>query len=425
MSVGDNVVKPTADNRREYPIVVVNTSDKPGVAVYTLARSLSKRLSDIAANDPSLSVSVKSLGSNRSGSPSWAIAAESTDNVKRYLLSEFHLSPTNSPKFTDYFLWILRTPVRAAKYLWYQSCESMGPGSRRQRTRRLVGIFLNSLLISILVPSYLYLMLFLSFVVVYPLRRLRVGMVTLYLLAITSLVVLFASKSLLVGLVLGISHFTQQLLSLANDPKLSFDLLFPVMAAAILGVAVSIVVFLIGLLRQVIPEADEWMFPAQGTVDFAYLLDPLYAAKARGAFEEMILDVVNKEETKSLFVVSEHAGILLAYEVLSRACPGKMNKPVHLLTRNFDVAGLLRINLSTILWLFVEPINWSRFARTTPSELLWHHWTPWPSNEFTLKIDSAPRGRLPHVQRKLVKTSWKSSYSTSVNRLIALTDQGQ
>lgn len=424
--MGDDAVRSTMDNRREYPIVIVNMSDKPGGAVNTLAKSLLKKLKDIAANDPSLSVSIESLDSNRGESPSWAITTKSTDKVKRYLLSEFHLPSTKGPKFADYFVWILRAPVRAAKYLWYRLCESMGTGARRQKAKAVVGtlpkIVMITVLVIVLVFSYSYLMLFMSLMVVNPLRRWRLWMVVLYLLTLVLVVALFTWKSFLPPLVLWISQFTQQLLALVHDPELSFNLLFSVTATVIFSAVVSIVVFLVGLLRRVIPKADAWMIPAQGVVDFAYLLDPLYAATARGAFEKRLLKIVNKEETQRMFVICEHVGILLAYEVLSRACPGKIDKPVHLLTRNLDLAGV-RIDLPTTLWLLVEPTDWSRFASTTPCELSWHHWTPWPSKEFILKMNSAPQGRVPQVQHKLIEKSWKSSYSMSVNRLIALADQ--
>ena len=72
--MGDSVLQPTVDNRREYPIVVVNMSDKPGGAVNTLAESLLKKLKGIAANDPSLSVSIESRDSSQGEAGSWSIS---------------------------------------------------------------------------------------------------------------------------------------------------------------------------------------------------------------------------------------------------------------------------------------------------------------------------------------------------------------
>jgi hypothetical protein len=409
----------------EYPIVVVNMSDKPGSGVDTLARLLLKKLEGLAANDPSFSVAIESHGSNQAGSPSWAISMASTGKTRRCLLNEFRFPPAEGPKFLDYFLWVSRAPIRAGKYLWFAIHDSMGTGTRRQKARgllgKLPGILMLTILVTVLVLSYSYLMLLLSYMFVIPLRRWRLGMVVLYLLALALVAVSFTWQSFLPPLVLWVSQTTQRLLILIQNPELS-NLLFPVVAAVLFGGAVSIVVFVLGLLKRIITKADAWMIPAQGVVDFMYLLDPLYAATARVAFEKRLLELVNQQDTQNLFVICEHSGILLAYEVLSRVCPGKINKPVYLLTRSLDLGGL-PIDLSTTFWLLAEPAVWPRFAKATPPNLSWHHWRPMFGGEFTLNMNWGQR-RIPAVQYESVKaTAFRPSYSKLVDRLIALTHQ--
>jgi hypothetical protein len=417
------------DKYREYPIVVANMSAQPGNIVNTLARSLFKKLEAAAANDPSVSVSIENLSSNQEQPSSWAITKESTGKITRYLLNEFRVPPTEGPKFVDYFVWISRAPVRAVFYLRSILRGRLGTGPFRQKARALTTLFpriaLLTVLLTVYVLIYSYVLLFISFLVVNPLRRWRLWMLVLYLLGLLLLVFRFAWQSFLPQLVVGMGQFTQGLVSLVNYPKLSFDLLFPVIATVTIAVGISIVTLLIGWLRRAVREVDAWMFTTQGAVDFAFLLDPLYAATARGAFEKRLVEVGNKKETQCVFVICEHIGGLLAYEVLSQTCPAGINKPVHLLTRNLDLAGQ-SIDLTMDLWLFVEPTDWSRFAKTTPRGLFWRHYSRrlWRSKEFTLRINSAPQGRVPQVQYEIVnKSRFKSSYSMVVDRLITLIDE--
>lgn len=420
--MSDDTLQSNVDNY-EYPIVVVSMSDQPGGTLNILARSLFKRLKDIAAHDPSLSVSIKDLDYNREESPSWAITATSPGKTKRYLLNEFCFPSTKGPKFVDYLVWILRTPVRAANYLRCRLRESMETGSRRQKVRALVGMLPKFVGLALYLFSFFYLMPLLSLTVIQPLRRWSIRMLIIYSLFIATVVVLATWKSFLPLLVAWVSQLTQQLVDLVPGIELSFNLLFPVMATIIFGVGVSIIVAFIGAVRQAIRRADERTITPYGTVDLAYLLDPLYSATASGAFEKRLLKIGNKKETKSLFVICEHGGILLAYEVLSRTCPEKINRPVHLLTHRMDLAGL-RVGLRVMLWLLIEPADWSRFAMTTPYELSWHHWMDLPSEEYIYKINSTPQDRMPQVQHESIKKAWfKSSHSMLVDRLIALADQ--
>ena len=423
--MGDNVPQSTLDNRHESAIVVVNMSDQPGSAVNALAKSLFRRLKSTVGDNPSLSVSIDDLSSDEKASPSWVITAESPGEIRRYLLEEFCLPPTEGPRFVDYFVWISRGPVRAVKYLSHRLHERVEAGSSWQRTTALIHMLPRIAIITAWVLSYYYLMLFISFVVAYPIRRWRLWMIVLYSLTVALLVFRFAWMSVLPSLVLRISQFTQELASIVSYRDLSFALLFPVVATVMIAAAISILTFLVGWMRRAIPKVDAWMFPTRGAVDFAYLLDPLYAATSGGAFEKRLLEAGNRKETQHLFVVCEHGAILLAYEVLSRICLGKISKPVHLMTRDLALAEL-PVEPSTDLWLLLEASDWPRFGKTTPCRLSWryYHRRLLLSTEFTLKVDPTPQGRVPQVECKRIRKSWfKSSYSMLVDRLIALANQ--
>lgn len=419
----DGALESTVDNYQEYPIVVVGNSDRPGGTVNTIARALFKKLNDIAAHDPSLSVLIEDLSHNPEELPSWAITVKSPGKIKRYLLNEFCFPSTKGPKFFNYLVWILRAPIRATNYLRSRLRESMETLSRRQKVRALVGMLPKSVLFALQILSFFYLMPLISLTVIDPLRRWSLRITTLYLFLVATLVVLATWRSFLPSFIAWISQFTQQLVDLVPGIKLTFALLFPIVASIIIGGVVSIIVFLLRAIIQAMRRTGERTIATHGAVAFAYLLDPLYSATVRGAFEKMLLKAGNKKETNSLFVICEHGGILLAYEVLSRICPEKINRPVHLLTRKMDLAGL-PVGLRAMLWLLVEPTDWSRFAKATPYDLSWHHWMDLPSEEYIFKINSIPQGRLPHVQRDSIKKAWfKSSYSMLVNRLITLSDQ--
>jgi hypothetical protein len=420
--MGDGTLQSAVDNR-EYPIVVVSNSNQPGTTVNKITRSLFKKLKGIAVNDPSLSVSIEDLGSNREESPSWAITAKSPGKIKRYLLNEFCSPPTKGPKFFDYLAWILRAPVRTANYLSYRLRESMETGSRRQKVRALFYMLPSSVMLAFQVLAFFYFMPIISLTVIDPLRRWSLRITAIYFFFIATVVVLATWKSIVPPFVTEISQITQQLIDLVPSTKLSFDLLFPVIAAIIFGAVVSVIIFLLRATIQAVRRADERPIATLGAVAFAYLLDPLYAATARVAFEKMLLKAGNREETRDLFVICEHGGILLTYEVLSRRCSEKINRPIHLLTHNMDLAGL-QVGPRAMLWLMVEPTDWSRFARTTPYELSWHHWMDWPSEEYIFKINSISQDEIPQVQRESIRKAWlKSSQSMLVDRLIALTDQ--
>lgn len=423
--MGDSMRQSTMDNEHEYSIVVVNMGSQPGRAVNALASSLFKRLRNTAGDDPSMSVSIDDISSDQDESASWAITAESSSKTTRYLLHEFYPAPSEGPRFVDYFVWIARGPVRAVKYLRYRFHESVGTGPRWQRTMALVSMLPKTFMITAWVFSYCYILLFISFVAVQPLRRWRLWMTVLYLVAIALLVSGLTWGFFLPSLVTATSLFTQELVVLVNHPELSFALLFPVVAAVIIAVAISTLTFLIGWMRRATPKVDAWMFPTRGAADFAYLLDPLYAATAGRAFEKSFLEAADKKETHPVFVVCEHGGILMGYEVLSRVCTGKIGRPVHLMTRNLALAGL-PVGSSTSFWLLVEPTEWPRFAKLTPCGLMWHYYAPQllSSNEFSLKMDSTPLGRVPQVRcERIGRSRFRSTYSMLVDRLIALANQ--
>ena len=421
--MADGGLKSVVDNYREYPIIVVNMSDKPGGTVNTLAKSLFKKLKGNAADDPSLSVSIEDLRSGQEELPSWAITAESTGKIKRYLLNEFCLPSTEGPGFVDYLVWALRAPVRAASYLGYILRQIVGTGSKRQKARALVVMLPKMVMLTIQILAFFYLIPIISIAVIYPLRKWSLRVTILYSVVFAVLVFFATWKLFLPPLVAWVSQLTQQLLALVRHTELSFDLLFPVMATVVFGIGVSAIIGLVGVVRHVMRRADARTTVAYGAVDFAYLLDPLYSAAARGAFEKILLKAGNKKETHRLFVICERGGVLLGYEVLSHACLGKINAPVYLLTYNLELAGI-RVELLAALWLLIEPTDWSRFAKTTPHELSWHHWAILPSEELILRTQFTPQDRVPQVQRKSIKSSWfKSSYSMLVDRLIALADQ--
>ena len=102
-------------------------------------------------------------------------------------------------------------------------------------------------------------------------------------------------------IVVWLSQITQQLLDLVpeHDPR-SPSTFYSQLSLVIITVGTSILAFLIGWVRQAIPKVDAWMFPTHGAVDFAYLLDPLYAATSRGAFEKRLLEAGDRRRKPSI-----------------------------------------------------------------------------------------------------------------------------
>jgi hypothetical protein len=418
-----NAVESTEDSYQEYPIVIVSNSDQANTRINAVARRLLKRLSEIAAHDPSMSLSVENPSDNPEESACWAITAKSSGRSKRYLLKEFCLPSTKGPRSWDYLVWILRAPVRAANYVRSRVRESVESGSRLQKAGALVRMLPKSVIFALQILSFFYLMPLISLTVIGPLRRWSLRITTVYLLFVATLIVVGTWRSFLPSFIARIGQFTQEIADLLPGTSLTFTLLFPVIASITIGALVSIVVFILRAIIQAMRRADARTVPAHGPAAFAYLLDPLYSAAVRRGFEKMVLEAGNKKETSTLFVVCEHGGILLAYEVLSRICPEKMNRPVQLLTRRMDLAGLA-VGLRAMLWLLVEPNDWLRFGRATPQGLSWHHWLDLPGEECIFKIDQIRQDRLPQVRSDSVNKAWfRSSHSMLVERLIALADQ--
>lgn len=154
--------------------------------------------------------------------------------------------------------------------------------------------------------------------------------------------------------------------------------------------------------------------------ELSYLLDPLYATKLRENFEHQLIDLNNKLNVQRIFIVSEYTGALLAYEVLSRTCRGIISKPVYFLTSNLFVAGFAASPVRS-LWLLVDSIYWKRFSEPTPRNLSWHHLTVYPRREYTVKIASRPRFRMPQVKIHYEKNHWFKGINTVlIDRLVTL-----
>lgn len=411
---------------KEYAVLVINTRERQGQASEALAGSLFHKLKILAAKSSSLSVSIHNVISDSMQATSLSVSVESSRSIKRFLVKEFFLPPTPGLSTRNYLLWIFRAPVRTAVYSWHKLRHIWREAaSTGQKSSLIWRIPFEVFLIAMDTFFFAYVTPLISLTVTHPLRKMGNLALSLWLFVIVFILVLLTWKQTVPPFISWISQITHQLINLVPDSGVTFYIFFPVMASLFLGIALTyIIALLIKILRWLVPSPTISQERNLRTMEspLSYLLDPVYASRVRDDFERKLIDLNNDTNVQCIFVVCQDTGVLLAYEVLSRACRGKIIKPVYLLTRNnLSVAGFMASPISS-LWILVDHVYWDRFSQTTPKNLSWRHLTGWPVYEYTFKLISRYPHTIPQVQRRHKNHTWsKGTNTVLVDRLIALT----
>lgn len=410
---------------KEYAVLVINTREQQGQASEALARSLFQKLKISTAKRPSLSVSIHHVISDSVQAASLSVSIESSRSFKRCLVKEFFLPPTPGLSTGDYLLWIFRAPMRTAVYLlhklWEIWREAASTGQKSSGILRTIG---EVFLIGLNTLFFVYFAPLISFIVIQPLRKMGNLALVLWLFVIVFGLVLLTWKQTLPPLVAWISQITHQLINLVPDSGVTFTIFFPVVASVFFGFALTFIIALLAkIVRWLVPNFTISQERNLRTMEtpLSYLLDPVYASKVIDDFEHQLMDLNKDSNVQRIFVVCEGTGVLLAYEVLSRACRGKIIKPVYLLTRNnLSLAGFQASPVRS-LWLLVDHIYWDRFSQTTPRNLSWRHLTVWPIQEYTVKLTSRSPHTIPQVQLHHENHVWfKGTNTVLIDRLITL-----
>lgn len=409
---------------REYAVLVINSRKQRGQAVNALTGSLFHKINKIlTATRRSLSVfPINPESSDYEQPASWVINVESTLSIKRLFIKEFFLPPVADLSTKTYLLWISRAPIRSAIYLWYKIREKwLEASSNSNKIWGILRIIPEAISVALETILFIYIIPLLTITVIRPLRRM--SGIAFILLLLTLLIggVLISWQQTFIPLITWTSDITHQVIEIANDNRLKFDILFPVIASAVLGVILAFTIILGRIAQWMFHKADYSQGPSlYTTAELSYLLNPLYATKLREDFEYQLIDLNNKPNIQRIFVIGEYTGALLAYEVLSLTCRKKISKPVFLLTTNLSLAGFAASPIRS-LWLLVDSIYWKRFSEPTPRNLSWHHLTTYPRQEYTVKLASRPRSRMPQVKIHYEKNHWFKGINTVlIDRLITL-----
>jgi hypothetical protein len=219
-----------------------------------------------------------------------------------------------------------------------------------------------------------------------------------------------------------IGLWTHALVGLSGDKKITFEILFPIVAGLAVTIGILCVQLLVKVMKWIVLKLG---IPSEGYTEvnngFSYFLDPLYSAELRSEFGKLVKELNETADLQQIIVVSEGIGGLLAYEVLSRSCRAEINKPVYLITRNLFFAGF-PISPTGSLWLWVDISEWSRFSLSTPINLSWHHFTPWPTGEKIIELISLRGIKLPKVEvhTEIKRNAHRRSDTLLSERLIAM-----
>jgi len=385
---------------KEYAVLAIRSSDQKSLRSDALAESLFRKLRKLlGVKKTSLSISVHPEKCETEQVTSWSVSIESSRSIKRVLVEEFIFPPTDGPNALNYLLWVFRAALRAAKYLSFKLPETWHRAtSVRKKISAITNIAIQVLDVIVETLTVSYMLALITFVVVRPLRKISTMTFLVFLFAILFAVVSLTWEQTLLPLVSVIGQFTHEVVDLAADPELTFGVLYPVLAGTIFGASVTVIIALLQIVRWIIRKYDigtEGDF-SEGS-ELSYLLEPLYAAKVRDKLERHLITLNSDPNIQRICVICENAGVLLAYEVLSRACKQKISKPVYLLTRNLSLAGLPASPVRS-LWLLIDSDDWDRFSEPSPRRLSWHHLAKRSWNEDMLNLTSPSGNRITQVR---------------------------
>lgn len=385
---------------KEYAVLAIRSSDQKSLRSDALAESLFRKLRKLlGAKKTSLSISVHPGKYETEQVTSWSVSIESSRSIKRVLVEEFIFPPTDGPNALNYLLWVFRAALRAAKYLSFKLPETWHRAtSVRKKISAITNIAIQVLDVIVETLTVSYMLALITFVVVRPLRKISTMTFLVFLFATLFAFVSLTWEQTLLPLVSVIGQFTHEVVDLAADPELTFGVLYPVLAGTIFGASVTVIIVLLQIVRWIIRKYDigtEGDF-SEGS-ELSYLLEPLYAAKVRDKLERHLITLNSDPNIQRICVICENAGVLLAYEVLSRACKQKISKPVYLLTRNLSLAGLPASPVRS-LWLLIDSDDWDRFSEPSPRRLSWHHLAKRSWNEDMLNLTSPSGNRITQVR---------------------------
>lgn len=408
---------------KEYAVLAIRSSDQRNLRSDALAESLFRRLRKLSGvKKTSSSISIHPEKCESEQVASWSVSIESSRSTKRVLVEEFILLPTDGPNALNYLLWFSQAPLRAKKYLSFKLSATWHRATtvkEKLLAIKNIGIQIFDVIVETLTISYIFALI--TFVVVRPLRKFSMMAYLVCIFAVLFAIVSLTWEQTLLPLVSGVSEFTHEVVDLAADPELTFGVLYPVLAGTIFGASVTIIIVLVQIMRWIIRKYD---ILAEGNFstlsEFSYLLEPLYAAKVKDKLERHLITLNSDPKIQRICVICENVGVLLAYEVLSRACKQKISKPVYLLTRNLSLAGISASPVRS-LWLLIDSDDWGRFSEPSPKRLSWHHLAKRSWNKDMLNLTSPSGNRITQVQiHSEMFGYFRRSKTAFVNYLIPL-----
>ncbi len=237
----------------------------------------------------------------------------------------------------------------------------------------VIGALVKSLEISIEMVFFIYTIPILSFLVIRPLRRFGIMAVIAMFLLIAAVIMIPMWEDTFVPLVSWIGQITVQLVDAVELDKVTFSVLFPVLAGTIFGTSIIILVMIARLIQWVFRKLDVPEDRGYSLInELSYLLNPLYGAQVREGFEQHLIKLNEMQNIQRICVVCDHTSALLAYEVLSRICSQRDFTPTYLITNDITLAGF-SASPTLSLWLLVDPEDWNRFSKPAPRNLSWHY----------------------------------------------------
>lgn len=410
---------------KEYALLVISLHNQTGKAVNALTDALFRKLSKASkAKRSGRTVSIGPIAQDRHQSDSWFVGIETTQTIKRCTMQEFIIPISQGLSIRDFIFWTFRAGLRSGKYLVSIAKDMWKEASSIGRKLLIIPKMLVIAIGTILETIFFYYFIpIMSLTVIRVLRKISlITYISVFLLMVFS-VLLFNWEGKLIPLVAWISQITHTIVDSLEDDQLTFAVLFPVICSAVFGAAITAIIIFGRGVQWIFRRLDNYL--EQGNLrlidEYSYLLDPLYATKLKGDFERQMISLNDKPDIERIFVVCEKAGILLAYEVLSRICLEKISKPVYLLTRDFSVAGLFAAP-DRSLWLLVDSSDWNRFSKATPRKLFWYHFArSWPCSEYKMRMTTLPHHIIPSVKMHFRRRYWFKRRNTAlIERLSTL-----
>jgi len=410
---------------KECAVLLISLHNQSGRAVDALTNALFRKLNkDSRAKQSAFTVSINSVAQDRHQSGSWFVDIETTQTIKRCTIQEFIIPMSQGLSIRAFIFWTFRAVLRSGKYLVFKAKDMWKDASSIGRKLLIIPKMIVLTIVTGLETLFFYYFIpIMSSTVIRALRKIGVVTYISFFLLIVFAALLVNWEGRLIPLVSWISQITHTIVDSLEDDQLTFAVLFPVICSTVFAAALTVIIIFGRGVQWIFRRLDNYLEQGNPRLinEYSYLLDPLYATKLRGDFERQMISLNDKPDIERIFVVCEKAGILLAYEVLSRICLEKISKPVYLLTRDFSVAGLFAAP-DRSLWLLVDSSDWNRFSKATPSKLFWYHFArSWPCSEYKMRMTTLPHHIIPSVKTHFRRRYWFKRRNTAlIERLSTL-----